>query len=63
MRIDDSTCFVVSCPDHDAPAFVAVYDTRIEISSPGGLPRGLTVEKALSGCSKIRNKAFAEKNL
>ncbi len=46
--------------DHDAPVFVAVYDTRIEITSPGGLPRGLTVEKALSGCSKIRNKALAE---
>lgn len=46
--------------DHDAPVFVAVYDTRVEITSPGGLPRGLTVEKALSGCSKIRNKALAE---
>ncbi len=46
--------------DHDAPVFVAVYDTRIEITSPGGLPRGLTAEKALSGCSKIRNKAIAE---
>lgn len=46
--------------DHDAPVFVAVYDTRVEITSPGGLPRGLTVEKAISGCSKIRNKAIAE---
>ena len=40
--------------------FVAVYDTRVEITSPGGLPRGLTAEKAISGCSKIRNKALAE---
>ena len=39
---------------------VAVYDTRVEITSPGGLPRGLTVEKALAGCSKVRNKAIAE---
>ena len=46
--------------DHDAPIFVAVYDTRVEITSPGGLPRGLTAEKAISGCSKIRNKAIAE---
>ena len=46
--------------DHDAPIFVAVYDTRVEITSPGGLPRGLTAEKAISGCSKIRNKALAE---
>lgn len=46
--------------DHDAPIFIAVYDTRVEITSPGGLPRGLTAEKAISGCSKIRNKAIAE---
>lgn len=46
--------------EHNAPIFVAVYDTRVEIVSPGGLPRGLTVEKALSGHSKIRNHALAE---
>ena len=49
-----------SYAEPDTPVFVAVYDTRLEIVSPGGLPRGLTVEKALSGCSKIRNKALAE---
>ena len=41
-------------------AEVAVYDTRVEITSPGGLPRGLTVEKVLAGRSKIRNHALAE---
>ena len=41
-------------------AEVAVYDTRVEITSPGGLPRGLTVERVLSGRSKIRNHALAE---
>ena len=46
--------------EHDAPIFVAVYDTRVEITSPGGLPRGLTVEKVLSGRSKIRNHALAK---
>ena len=46
--------------EHDAPIFVAVYDTRVEITSPGGLPRGLTVERVLSGRSKIRNHALAE---
>ena len=46
--------------EHDAPIFVAVYDTRVEITSPGGLPRGLTVEKVLAGRSKIRNHALAE---
>lgn len=44
--------------DHEVPIFIAVYDTRVEITSPGGMPRGLTVEKALAGCSKIRNKAI-----
>jgi len=46
--------------EHNAPIYVAVYDTRVEITSPGGLPRGLSVEKALSGRSKIRNHALAE---
>ena len=45
--------------DNEAPIFVAVYDTRVEITSPGTLPRGLTAEKALAGCSKIRNRAIA----
>ena len=45
--------------DHEAPIFIAVYDTRVEITSPGSLPRGLTAEKALAGCSKIRNRAIA----
>ena len=45
--------------DNEAPVFIAVYDTRVEITSPGTLPRGLTVEKALAGCSKIRNRAIA----
>ena len=45
--------------DHEAPIFIAVYDTRVEIVSPGGMPRGLSVEKALAGCSKIRNRALA----
>ena len=34
--------------------------SRMEITSPGGLPRGLTVEKVLAGRSKIRNHALAE---
>ena len=44
---------------HDAPVFIAIYDTRVEISSPGGLPRGQTAERALAGFSKIRNEALA----
>ena len=45
--------------DHNAPVFFAVYDDRVEIVSPGGLPRGLSVEEVLSGHSKIRNRVLA----
>ena len=38
---------------------VAVYDDRIEISSPGSLYGSLTLEEALSGRSCIRNKTLA----
>ena len=46
--------------EHDAPVFIAVYDTRVEITSPGGLPRGQTVERAIAGFSKIRNEMLAK---
>ena len=46
--------------EHDAPIFIAVYDTRVEITSPGGLPRGQTAERALAGYSKIRNTVLAK---
>ena len=36
---------------------IAVFDDRIEITNPGGLPFGL--KKALSGVSKIRNRVIA----
>ena len=39
---------------------VAVYDDRVEVTSPGMLYGGLTLEEAMSGRSKIRNKAIAE---
>lgn len=39
---------------------VAVYDDRVEVSSPGMLYGGLTLEEAMSGRSKIRNRAIAE---
>lgn len=38
---------------------VAVYDDRLEITSPGGLLPGVTIEKMREGYSKIRNKALA----
>lgn len=35
--------------------FVGVFDDRIEITSPGMMPFGLSIEKALSGRSNPRN--------
>lgn len=39
---------------------VAIYDNRVEITSPGMLYGGLTMEQAISGRSKIRNACIAE---
>ncbi len=39
---------------------IALYDDRLEIVSPGGLPRGMTVARMQTGCSRCRNKAIAE---
>lgn len=37
---------------------VAVYDNRLEITSPGKLPMGQTLERMKEGYSKIRNEAL-----
>ena len=38
---------------------VAIYDDRLEITSPGGLMSGVTLDKMKEGYSKIRNRALA----
>ena len=38
---------------------VAIYDDRLEITSPGGLMPGVTLDKMKEGYSKIRNHALA----
>ena len=38
---------------------VAVYDNRLEITSPGKLPMGQTINRMKEGYSKIRNEALA----
>ena len=38
---------------------VAIYDNRLEISSPGGLMSGVTIEKMKEGFSKVRNHGIA----
>ena len=39
---------------------VALYENRLEVTSPGGLCYGLTLDEALSGRSRQRNRAIAE---
>lgn len=38
---------------------VAIYDDRLEVTSPGGLYNGLTYEEVMNGRSKLRNKGIA----
>lgn len=38
---------------------VFLYDDRLEITSPGGLLRGVTVDRMREGFSKVRNRALA----
>ncbi len=44
----------------DSYVQVAIYDDRLEVTSPGMLYGGLTLEEAINGRSKIRNRAIAE---
>jgi len=38
---------------------IAIFDDYIEITNPGSLPPGLTMENALSGSSRVRNRVIA----
>lgn len=38
---------------------VALYDDRLEVTSPGMLLNGVSIEKMMEGYSKIRNRAIA----
>ena len=40
--------------DRPAPIRVAMFDDRVEVSSPGGLPAGLSVEEYLNGMVSVR---------
>lgn len=39
---------------------IAIFDDRIEITNPGALPFGLTLENALLGASRVRNRVIAK---
>ena len=32
---------------------IALFDDRLEITNPGGLPLGMTLERALAGSSRV----------
>jgi predicted HTH transcriptional regulator len=38
---------------------IAIFDDRIEITNPGSVPYGLTLEEALAGSSRARNRVIA----
>lgn len=43
----------------DSCVQVAVYDDRLEVTSPGGLYNGLTYEELMNGHSRLRNRTIA----
>ena len=59
--VREAICNAVFHRDYLEPSnvFVAFYDDRLEITSPGGLVKDFTIEQATSGISKIRNKGLA----
>lgn len=42
-----------------ASIMIAIFNDRMEITSPGGLPIGMTLERALEGSSYARNRVIA----
>lgn len=43
-----------------SPIFISVYDESVEIVSPGLLPDGISVEEAVNGSRRHRNRALAD---
>lgn len=39
---------------------IAIFHDRVEITSPGALLRGITINKMKKGCSKVRNRSLAQ---
>ena len=60
--IREAICNAVFHRDYLEPSsiYVALYDDRLEILSPGGLVRDFTLEDAVNGFSKLRNNALGD---
>lgn len=41
-----------------SPIYIAIFDDRLEITNPGALPLGMSLEIALTGVSQLRNKVL-----
>jgi ATP-dependent DNA helicase RecG len=44
--------------NHRPPIQIAIFDDRLEITNPGSLPFGLSLDTAISGVSQLRNKVL-----
>lgn len=42
----------------ESPIHIAIFDDRLEITNPGSMPLGMSLEIALSGVSQLRNKVL-----
>lgn len=44
--------------NYRSPIQIAIFDDRLEITNPGALPFGLSLDVAISGVSQLRNKVL-----
>jgi ATP-dependent DNA helicase RecG len=62
VSVREAICNAVFHRNYLEPAniYVALYDDRLEITSPGGLLRDITMDDVKAGYSKVRNRGIAE---